>query len=193
MNVDFSEHSVFVLFCFDYYSKACHAMVTAAGDACEVKLNSKIVSVEHNIEKGDNASSGITAVTVDGETIHAQNAVISCGPWTNSVLEMAGLPKLNLKIWQVQWAHYEVDTEVAASIPQAFHFRKESGVDGGLYYVFPASATETVPGISEGKSFVKVGVDFPTGGDHDYMTTFSYEGSQEVLQLMVSIRGKSIY
>merc|ERR1711957_1032852 len=62
----------------------------------------------------------------------------------NSVLKMAGLPQLNLKIWQVQWAHYEVDLEVAELIPQAFHFRKEDNIDGGLYYIFPANATDVL-------------------------------------------------
>jgi sarcosine oxidase len=160
-------------------SQACHAMVKAAGDNCDVSLNTKIVSLDH-------ADGSVTAVTENGETISAKNAVISCGPWTNSVLDMAGLPQLNLNIWQVQWAHYEVDADVAASIPQAFHFRKESNIDGGLYYVFPASATESVEGCSEGKTFVKVGVDFPTGGDLKDMSSFNYEGSQEVLDLIVS-------
>ena len=59
------------------------------------------------------------------------NAVISGGAWTNSILESAGLPQMNLEIWQVQWAHYEVDPEVAASIPQTFHFRKEIDIDIG--------------------------------------------------------------
>ena len=166
-------------------SEACLAMVKAAGNACEVKLNTKIVSMDCYTGTGENEG-GVIAITENGETIRAQKAVIACGAWTNSVLEKAGLPKLNLKIWQVQWAHYEVDPEVAATIPQAFHFRKESGIDGGLYYVFPASATESVPGVREGKSFVKVGVDFPTGGDHDSMSTFNYKGSEEVFQLMVS-------
>ena len=102
---------------------------------------------------------------------------------------MAGLPKLNLKIWQVQWAHYEVDVDVAASVPQAFHFRKESKVDGGLYFIFPASATESLS-AKEGKTFVKVGVDFPTGADLEDMSSFNYEGSQEILDLMVSSFGQ---
>ncbi len=174
-------------------TEACNAMVKAAGNSCKVMLNSKIVSTEHNNGGVEGSSNGITAVTVDGKTISAQNAVICAGPWTNSVLQMTGLPKLNLKIWQVQWAHYEVDADVAASIPQAFHFRKEKEIDGGLYYVFPASATESMPGLSEGKSFVKVGVDFPTGGDHQSMSTFSYSGSEEVLNLMVRCKMKDVY
>jgi glycine/D-amino acid oxidase-like deaminating enzyme len=161
-------------------SEACCAMVKAAGDTCKVRCRTKIVSLT-------NDGNFVTAVTEDGNTIVAKNAVISCGAWTNSVLQMASLPQLNLKIWQVQWAHYEVDTDIASTIPQAFHFRKESDVDGGLYYVFPASATESLPGVSEGKSYVKVGVDFPTGGDLASMESFNYEGSEEVLSLMVSL------
>ena len=158
-------------------SKACNAMAKVAGDKCQVKLNSKIISLE---SQGSNGK--VVAVTENGEEITADNAVISCGPWTNSVLRSAALPELNLDIWQVQWAHYEVDSEVAASIPQAFHFRKESNIDGGLYYVFPSSATESVQ--NGGKSYVKVGVDFPTGGALDDMDAFNYEGSDDVLRLM---------
>jgi glycine/D-amino acid oxidase-like deaminating enzyme/glutamate dehydrogenase/leucine dehydrogenase len=156
-------------------SKACNAMAQAAGDKCDVKLNSKIVSL--NTEGGK-----VTAVTEDGETIIADNCVISAGPWTNNVLENAGLPRLNLDIWQVQWGHYEVSREVASSIPQAFHFRKENDIDGGLYYVFPSSATESIQ--NGGMSYVKVGVDFPTGDAMSDMTSFDYQGSEEVLKLI---------
>lgn len=158
-------------------SKACQAMTFAAGEKCDVKTGTKILSLDIKDQNGK-----VTAVTENGETITADNAVISGGAWTNSILESAGLPKLNLKIWQVQWAHYEVDPEVAASIPQAFHFRKENDIDGGLYYVFPASATESVQ--ADGKSFVKVGVDFPTGDALNEMGEFDYSGSEDVFELM---------
>jgi glycine/D-amino acid oxidase-like deaminating enzyme len=156
---------------------ACHALVKAAGDKCEVMLNTKIIAFDTVRDDGK-----VVAVTEDGKTIVANNAVIAAGPWTNSVLESCGLPKLNLDIWQVQWAHYEVDGDVAASIPQAFHFRKESKIDGGLYYVFPSSASESVN--NGGKAFVKVGVDFRTGESVADMDSFSYEGSEEILNLM---------
>lgn len=156
---------------------ACEAMAAAAGDKCNVKLNSKIISLNSQAPGGK-----VVAVTEDGETITANNALISCGPWTNSVLESANLPQLNLAVWHVQWAHYEVDNAVAASIPQAFHFRKENDIDGGLYYVFPSSATESIE--NGGKSYVKVGVDFPTGGPLSGMDSFNYEGSEEVLTLI---------
>lgn len=158
-------------------SKACNAMAEGAGDKCNVKLNSKIISLDTQGESGK-----VVAVTENGETITADNVVISCGPWTNSVLEAANLPQLNLEIWQVQWGHYEVDNDVAASIPQAFHFRKENDIDGGLYYVFPSSASESIN--NGGKSYVKVGVDFPTGGPLGDMKSFDYEGSEEVLKLI---------
>jgi len=158
-------------------SKACQAMVDAAGDKCDVKLNSKIISLDTK------ADGKVVAVTQDGETITADNAVIACGGWTNSVLELANLPIMDLDVWHVQWAHYEVDSDVAASIPQAFHFRKENEIDGGLYYVFPASATECIEN-NNGKSYVKVGVDFPTGEALSGMNSFDYEGSEEVLSLI---------
>jgi glycine/D-amino acid oxidase-like deaminating enzyme len=152
-------------------------MVKAAGDNCEVKLDTKIIALDTARDDGK-----VVAVTEDGKSIVANKAVIAAGPWTNYVLESSGLPKLNLDIWQVQWAHYEVDADVAASIPQAFHFRKESNIDGGLYYVFPSSASESVN--NGGKSYVKVGVDFRTGESLVDMESFCYNGSEDVLKLM---------
>ena len=152
-------------------------MVRAAGDKCEVQVKTKIVSLTTEREDGK-----VEAVTEDGQRIIASKAVIAAGPWTNSLLKSSKMPALNLDIWQVQWAHYEVDTEIADSIPQAFHFRKEPNIDGGLYYVFPASATESISG-TEGKSVVKVGVDFPTGSSLSDMSSFGYNGSEEVLNL----------
>lgn len=162
-------------------SKACAAMAKIASSVCDVHTNTKITSLNVHEE-------GVTATTEDGVTIEADNAVIAAGPWTNSVLESAGLPKLNLKVWEIQWAHYRVKRSVAASIPQAFHFRKgQSKEDGGLYYVFPASATEslkTTDGEDDEYTYVKVGVDFPSGGDLKGMDSFDYQGSQKVLDLM---------
>ena len=76
-------------------SKACNAMAQAAGDKCNVMLNSKIVSLDTN------AGGKVVAVTESGESITANNAVICAGPWTNNVLEAAGLSRLDLDIWQV--------------------------------------------------------------------------------------------
>jgi glycine/D-amino acid oxidase-like deaminating enzyme len=156
---------------------ACNALAKAAGNYCEVKLNTKIIALNTVRDDGK-----VVAVTEDGNTLVANNAVLAAGPWTNSVLEASGLPKLNLDIWQVQWAHYEVDADVAASIPQAFHFRKESNIDGGLYYVFPSSASESMN--NGGKAYVKVGVDFRTGESLADMESFCDKGSEDVLQLM---------
>lgn len=163
-------------------SKACAAMAKIAEDVCDVRVNTKIASM--NVHEN-----GVTAITEDGQTIEADNTVIAAGPWTNSVLDSAGLPKLNVKVWEIQWAHYRVKKSVAASIPQAFHFRKgQSDEDGGLYYVFPASATESLKNDDSADgdeyTYVKVGVDFPTGGDMEGMDVFDYEGSQKVLALM---------
>lgn len=168
-------------------SKACAAMVEAAGDSCEVKVNTKIASLVVNSEdeEGRQAKSSprIQACTEDGEAIFADNCVIAAGAWTNDILGMAGLPKLNLKVWQVQWGHYKVtDPKVAATIPQAFFFRKpESDLDGGLFYVFPASATECK---DDDCAYVKVGVDFRTGDELENMSSFDFEGSEEVRKLM---------
>lgn len=153
-------------------------MVKAAGQYCNIKLDTKIVSLDIMKDGGN-----IVAVTENGEQIVANNAVIAGGHWTNAVLEKSKLPKLNLDVRQVQRAHYEVDQDVAFSIPQEFHFHKESYIDGGLYYVFPSSATVSVS-EDDNKAFVKVGVDLPSGKPLDSMDSFCYNGSEEVLSLM---------
>jgi len=171
-------------------SKACQAMASIAQDVCDVRLDTHIVSLTVGDEK-------VTATTQDGSTIEADNVVIAAGPWTNSVLESAGLPKLNVKVWEIQWAHYRVKKSVASSIPQAFYFRKgQCKEDGGLYYVFPASASESVKSENTNSNsnnnnnddddytYVKVGVDFPSGGDMDGMDAFDYGGSDKILELM---------
>jgi len=165
-------------------SKACQAMASIAQDVCDVHLDTHIVSLNVGDEK-------VTATTQDGLTIEADNVVIAAGPWTNSVLESAGLPKLNVKVWEIQWAHYRVKKSVASSIPQAFYFRKgQCKEDGGLYYVFPASASESVKSENTSSNnnddytYVKVGVDFPSGGDMDGMDAFDYGGSDKILELM---------
>jgi len=163
-------------------SKACEAMARVAKEACDVHVNTKISSLKVH-------GKGVTATTEDGLTIEADNVVIAAGPWTNSVLESAGLSPLNLKVWEIQWAHYRVKKSVASSIPQAFHFRKgQCKEDGGLYYVFPASATESLKnGACDGNdeyTYVKVGVDFASGEDMESMDAFDYKGSEKVLELM---------
>eukprot|EP00536_Pseudo-nitzschia_multiseries_P007344 jgi/Psemu1/195427/e_gw1.172.5.1 len=163
-------------------SQACEAMANIADEVCDIHLDTNIVSLDVQGEK-------VTATTEDGLTIKADNVVVAAGPWTNSVLESAGLQKLNLKVWEIQWAHYRVKKSVASSIPQAFHFRKgQSQEDGGLYYVFPASATESLKSETDSNdeehTYVKVGVDFQSGGDMEGMDTFDYGGSEKILELM---------
>jgi glycine/D-amino acid oxidase-like deaminating enzyme len=167
-------------------SKACEAMAKVASEVCDVHVNTKIVSLDTT------NNNGVVATTEDGLTFKADNVVIAAGPWTNSVLESANLPTINVKVWEIQWAHYRVKESVASSIPQAFHFRKgQCKEDGGLYYVFPASATESVPNNGNNNdddgdeyTYVKVGVDFPSGGDTKGMDAFDYNGSEKVLDLM---------
>ena len=172
-------------------SQACHAMANVAsqGGCCDIQLNTQIVSLDttmmttnHNKHHGK-----VVATTEEGHTILSDNVVIAAGPWTNSVLAQAQLPPLNLTVWEIQWAHYRAKKSVAATIPQAFHFRKaQSKEDGGLYYIFPASATSSSDDDDkeEDYTYVKVGVDFPSGGDLEGMEHFDYTGSDKVLQLM---------
>ena len=61
-------------------------MADAAGDKCNIKLNSKIISLDTNFENGK-----VVAVTENGETIKADNVVIACGGWTNHVWSEFGL------------------------------------------------------------------------------------------------------
>lgn len=166
-------------------TKACQVMVDVAGHFCQTRFQTRIVALDFNAST--ERKRRIRAVTGTGEILEAENCILAAGAWTNQVLEMAGLPRLDLKLWQIQWGHYQIDDHsVASSIPQAYFFRapvsRDGLVDGGLYYVFPASATEYRG--DEEPSYVKVGMDFQTGKEVHDMTSFSYESSQEVLQLM---------
>jgi len=172
-------------------SKACKAMAKVASDVgcCDVHLNTKIVSLDTSGSTTTTKTSNnkkVVATTEDGLTILCDNVVIAAGPWTNSVLECANLPKLKLKVWEIQWAHYRAKKSVASSIPQAFHFRKgQCKEDGGLYYIFPESATNSDNDDDDNEyTYVKVGVDFPSGGDLEGMDRFDYNGSKKVLDLM---------
>lgn len=167
-------------------SKACAAMLKAAGESCEVKVGSKICALNVNNEDSSSEKK-IVAHTEDGTTILADHAVIACGAWTNDMLELAGLKTLDLNVWEIHWAHYKIRKDAAETIPQAFHFRNGvNEVDGGLYYVFPASATESVESDEDDEyTYVKVGVDFETPkGDLKAMSEFSYDGDDRVRKLM---------
>mmetsp|Transcript_36407 Transcript_36407/g.41853 ORF Transcript_36407/g.41853 Transcript_36407/m.41853 type:complete len:870 (-) Transcript_36407:242-2851(-) len=167
-------------------SQACNAMAHVArqGGYCDIQLNTQIVSLDTTTH----TNKKVVATTEGGHTILSDNVVIAAGPWTNAVLEQAQLPPLKLTVWEIQWAHYRAKKSVAAMIPQAFHFRKgQCPEDGGLYYIFPASATSSSSDDNEEEeeyTYVKVGVDFPSGGDLEGMDLFDYTGSEKVLQLM---------
>ncbi len=55
-------------------------------------------------------------------------------------------------------------------------------MERSLYYVFLSSATKSIN--NRGKSYAKVGVDFPNGEALSDMGSFDCDGSQEVLELM---------
>ena len=59
---------------------ACESMVKAAGEFCDLQVNSKIVSLDVNSPTVDGTNI-IKAVKEDGTTIVANNAVLACGPW----------------------------------------------------------------------------------------------------------------
>jgi sarcosine oxidase len=134
--------------------------------------------------KDDDKRVGV--VLEDGSMIVAQSMIAAPGPWTNQFLQEQFNLSLDLDIWRIHWAHYEIDDSI--DVPQCFFFRKESecGNDGGLYYCFPATATESCE-ASPGKKIIKVGVDFKTTKADDEPATmddFSYEGMDQVLAMM---------
>lgn len=169
-------------------SAACKAMTKLAEDSppgCDVMLNAVVSAIEV-----DKNSGKIQVVTNDGTTVQAKHCVVAAGPWTNELLQKSFGIELDLEIWRIHWAHYEL-TDDAATMPQAFFFKKESdcGNDGGLYYVFPETATEKNFGDNDDnqKRYVKVGVDFKTTKSIDVPTSmdqFSFEPDAEVLQMI---------
>ncbi|KAL3927320.1 MAG: hypothetical protein SGARI_005358, partial [Bacillariaceae sp.] len=100
----------------------------------------------------------VKVVLQNGQTVVAKSMILAPGAWTNQVMEQHFGMTMDLDIWRIHWAHYEIDENV--DVPQCFFFRKESecGNDGGLYYCFPTTATESCQ-ATPGKKIVKVGHD----------------------------------
>jgi len=91
--------------------------------------------LEHTpVQSLDANGGGVTLAS--GHHISAEQVVVACGIWSQSLLHPLGLaPKL--EIWPMLWAHYTVDPTRAEQYPQWFCFQRERGDDGGLYYGFP--------------------------------------------------------
>jgi glycine/D-amino acid oxidase-like deaminating enzyme len=164
-------------------SAACAAMARVAEQSglSQTITNCKVTDISTSM--GEKL---VRVVLQDGRSVIAKSMILAPGAWTNQVMEQHFGVTMELDIWRIHWAHYEIDENV--NVPQCFFFRKESecGNDGGLYYCFPATATESCQ-ASSGKKIVKVGVDFKTTDSHDTpetMDQFSYEGMAAVLNMM---------
>ena len=169
-------------------SATCNAMVRVArAHGCDVQLSSGVRSLRV-IRPGL-----VEAVTEGGMVYRARKVILCLGSWTREFLNKQFGLDLNLDIWRVHYTHYEVDGQIAAAggYPQMFCFRKEreEGNDGGLYYAFSPSATETAPGITDPNAppQIKVGVDFKTLDARDTpetMAKFDYTPSENVLGMI---------
>ncbi|KAG7370600.1 glutamate dehydrogenase/leucine dehydrogenase [Nitzschia inconspicua] len=166
-------------------SAACAAMAKVATQSglCKVLNNCEVTDIRCSDEK-DHL---VTIVLKDGLSVIAKSLILAPGAWTNHILQSHFDMSLDLDIWRIHWAHYEIDACV--DVPQSFFFRKESdcGNDGGLYYFFPATATESCAASSPNKKIIKVGVDFKTTESVDVprsMKDFEYDTMYEVLQMM---------
>lgn len=169
-------------------SATCNAMVRVAmAHGCEVNLGDGLKKL-HVLRPGL-----VEATTESGVVYRARKCILCLGVWTREFFNRELGLDINLDIWRVHYTHYEVDPDIAAcgGYPQMFCFRKErdDGNDGGLYYAFSPNATETAPGIGEGKSVpqIKVGVDFKTLDPRDTPATmqhFDYTPSPKVLAMI---------
>jgi glycine/D-amino acid oxidase-like deaminating enzyme/glutamate dehydrogenase/leucine dehydrogenase len=166
-------------------SAACAAMAKVAQQSglCQTVTNCKVT----DIQTSEGKYKPVTIVLQDGRTVIAKSLILAPGAWTDQVLQNHFDCRMDLDIWRIHWAHYEIDANV--DVPQCFFFRKESecGNDGGLYYCFPATATESCVPSSADKKIIKVGVDFKTTDNVDVpetMDTFEYETMPQVLQMM---------
>lgn len=169
-------------------SATCNAMVRVAeAHGCQVNLSDGLAELKK-------VSPGLVeAVTESGTVYRARRCVLCLGAWTREFFNRKLGLDINLDIWRVHYAHYEVDRDIAAGggYPQMFCFRKErdDGNDGGLYYAFSPSATETAPGIEDPHAppQIKVGVDFKTLHPIDTPATmdeFDYTPSEYVLSMI---------
>jgi len=109
--------------------------------------------LEHTpVQSLDANGGGVTLAS--GHHISAEQVVVACGIWSQSLLHPLGLaPKL--EIWPMLWAHYTVDPTRAEQYPQWFCFQRERGDDGGLYYGFPVLSH-----TSDGRPRIKCGIDW---------------------------------
>jgi len=80
--------------------------------------------------------------------------IIAGGMWSNDLLTKLGL-NLEIKIWPMVWAHYQVEESYLDKFPQWFCFQRPRDKDGGLYYGFPVLSRnkDNIPRI-------KVGIDW---------------------------------
>jgi glycine/D-amino acid oxidase-like deaminating enzyme/glutamate dehydrogenase/leucine dehydrogenase len=165
-------------------SAACAAMARVAKEMGKLEVITKCKVTDIRIKDDIKC---IDVVLQDGSMVVANSMIVAPGPWTNQFLQKHFNLSLDLDIWRIHWAHYEVDESI--NVPQCFFFRKESecGNDGGLYYCFPATATEARKASSPGKNVIKVGVDFKTTQAIDEPATmddFSDETTEQVLEMM---------
>lgn len=166
-------------------SAACAAMARVAEQSglCQTIANCQVTDIQTSQKEDDL----VTVILQDGRTVIAKSLILAPGGWTNQVLQDNFDMSMDLDIWRIHWAHYEIDINI--NVPQCFFFRKESvcGNDGGLYYCFPATATESCQASSPDKKIIKVGVDFKTTKDVDVpetMDMFEYDTMPQVLEMM---------
>eukprot|EP00557_Chaetoceros_sp_GSL56_P002346 CAMPEP_0176486582 /NCGR_PEP_ID=MMETSP0200_2-20121128/5645_1 /TAXON_ID=947934 /ORGANISM="Chaetoceros sp., Strain GSL56" /LENGTH=854 /DNA_ID=CAMNT_0017883293 /DNA_START=309 /DNA_END=2873 /DNA_ORIENTATION=+ len=166
-------------------SAACAAMARVAKAMGKLDILTKCKVTDIRIKDDENKS--IDVILEDGSMVVANSMIVAPGPWTKQFLQEHFNLDLDLDIWRIHWAHYEIDESI--NVPQCFFFRKESECrnDGGLYYCFPATATESRKASSHGKNIIKVGVDFKSTQPADEPATmddFSYEAIEQVLEMM---------
>jgi sarcosine oxidase len=159
---------------FVYSKRACQAFREGATQQGAVfKTDVQVTKVQADEDS-------VTVLTASGETYQGRRAILCPGAWVNDLLQPSFGLKLDLQLWQMDWALYQVDEKWEKDYPQWFCFNslfanENNPDDQGLYYGFPS--------LQEGRCCIKVGLDW-TNRIATSMDTFDYTPSDTLLALL---------
>lgn len=104
----------------------------------------------------DEHEQSVTVRLANGETVMADQVVLTAGPWTKHFLPPS-VRDLDYSVWHMLWGYYTIDPEYRDAFPQWFNFQhKEAGdPNQGLFYGFPCLDER-----ADGTPYVKIGIDW---------------------------------
>jgi sarcosine oxidase len=159
---------------FVYSQRACQAFYEGAKQQGVIfKTNTFVNEIQAEAES-------VSILTKSGIRYQAKRAILCPGAWVNDLLIPNFKLELDIKLWHMEWALYQVDKAWEKEYPEWFCFNslfshENNPKDGDLYYGFPS--------LQDGRSCIKVGIDW-TDRISTSMDTFDYTPS-EPLQAML--------